>query len=108
MSSDIARDHKKDGNLPDSSYATGYGTNSSNVSVGDAATLPTGVLDPVYDAKARILNRAVRIIFSFFFDTFSHEKGSMMANLADLDSRYWHGMVSMAAIHRGRLRMGFR
>ena len=59
MGSDIEQDRKKDGALPDSSYTTGYGTTSSSISGGDSATLPPGVLDPVYDAKARVLNRAV-------------------------------------------------
>lgn len=32
---------------------------SDSVSTKDDAILPTGVLDPVYDAKARVLNHAV-------------------------------------------------
>lgn len=35
---------------------------STSIGAGDDAILPTGVLDPVYDAKARVLNRAVSII----------------------------------------------
>jgi hypothetical protein len=33
--------------------------NSISEAAKDDATLPEGILDPVYDAKARVLNRAV-------------------------------------------------
>lgn len=32
------------------------------VALGDIAVIPSGTIDPVYEAKARILNRAVRIL----------------------------------------------
>lgn len=35
---------------------------SIDLSDDDAAIVPKGTLDPVYEAKARLLNRAVRII----------------------------------------------
>jgi hypothetical protein len=61
----------------------------------DVAILPEGVLDPVYDAKARVLNKATR---------------GLTAGMRqpETDSRHWHGMVSMAALHRRRLRLGQR
>lgn len=45
----------------DLSPSDGGARDSSSLGPKDDATLPPGVLDPVYDAKARILNRAVSI-----------------------------------------------
>lgn len=45
---------KLDDGTPPPAYAPGSSSEEE-----DAAILPTGVLDPVYDAKARVLNRAV-------------------------------------------------
>ena len=42
----------KDSNIPEMS-------SDASIELGDAA-LPKGTLDPVYEAKARVLNRAVR------------------------------------------------
>jgi hypothetical protein len=35
--------------------------NDSDFGIDDAATIPRGALDPVYEAKARVLNRAVGV-----------------------------------------------
>jgi hypothetical protein len=80
----------------------------------DVAILPEGVLDPVYDAKARVLNKAVRFnSFSSPYALICQCKGKTRGLTAGMrqpetDSRHWHGMVSMAALHRRRLRLGQR
>lgn len=32
------------------------------VGIEDVSTIPKGTIDPVYEAKARVLNRAVRVL----------------------------------------------
>lgn len=62
---------------------------STSIGAEDAAILPTGVLDPVYDAKARVLNHAVSL------DELPHRAWS----LTGADPRHRHGLVSVAALH---------
>lgn len=57
MGSDSEPDRKKDGvTSPPATRRV-----SASIAYEDDAILPTGILDPVYDAKARVLNHAVRI-----------------------------------------------
>ena len=63
--------------------------------VDDAGAIPKGTIDPVYEAKARVLNRAV-----------SHETVEVHGSSRFIDTGYWHGLVSMAAVHRHWIRMG--
>jgi hypothetical protein len=68
------------------------------IGVGDVAVLPTDTIDPVYEAKAQVLNRAVR-----------NTPSIRQERLADIvpDPRHRDGLVSMAALRRRRFRMGF-
>jgi len=73
------------------------GENTPSIAAIEAeAAIPKGTLDPVYEAKARVLNAAVRLLMSF---SRSHTDRNP-------DPRYWNGMVSMAAFHRCRLWLG--
>ena len=53
-------------------------------------------VDPVYAAKARVLNRAVCLVLPIH----------AFAPSESLDPRYWNGPVPMEAIFRDRLRLG--
>ena len=68
--------------------------------VDDAGALPKGTIDPVYEAKARVLNHAV--------STWLERELSENRTEHILDPRDWHGMVSMAAVHCRRLWLGKR
>lgn len=59
--------------------------------IDDLAAIPKGTIDPVYEAKARVLNHAVH---SFIVC----KPCARDANQCP-DSRNWHGMVSMATLH---------
>jgi len=65
--------------------------------INDVAILPKGTLDPVYEAKARVLNHAVRSPSTTQFASLSKPVP---------DSTNWHGMVSMAAVHCCGVRLG--
>jgi hypothetical protein len=65
--------------------------------VDDAGAIPKGTIDPVYEAKARVLNRAVREQAIYW-----------RPSLPLPDPGHWDGMVSMAALHCHWIRMGFR
>jgi hypothetical protein len=62
----------------------------------DEAAIPKGTIDPVYEAKARVLNHAVCMRTICKFE--NTERCS--------DSRDWYGMVSMAALYCCRIRLG--
>jgi hypothetical protein len=64
--------------------------------VDDVGAIPKGHIDPVYEAKARVLNHAVGLSI----------QSSDLIVLTSTDPRYWHGLVSMAALHRCRLWLG--
>ena len=66
----------------------------------DEGIIPKDALDPVYEAKARILNRAVSVLISPPRGVFDQDFSS--------DSRYWHGKVSVGIIRRHRIWMGKR
>lgn len=73
---------------------------TTNVGIDDDTAIPGGQLDPIYEKKARLLNRAVRV---------SKQYPSSWSDLeltAPLDPRYWHGLVPMAAVHRGWVWLG--
>ena len=61
----------------------------------NAATIPKGTLDPVYEAKARVLNHAVCLKIDIWGKTNTW-----------VDPRHWYGMVSMAALHRSGIWLG--
>ena len=93
-------DHKH-GEGSSSPYGT---TQGDHVAAGanDDAIFSAGVLDPVYDAKARVLNRAVRLPslsprISVYIQVLT---------MCFSDCRPWHGLVPVAALHRRRLWMG--
>lgn len=67
----------------------------------DEAIIPKGALDPVYEAKARILNRAVSC-FVFFTRVIDR----VGVNVVMSDSRSRHGAVSVGAFRRHRLWLG--
>ena len=71
----------------------------SEVAVGidEAAAIPKGTIDPVYEAKARVLNRAV-----------SKKCSTWWPVEADMTqgSRHRHGLVPMAVIHCCRFWLG--
>lgn len=58
MGSDSDADRKTDDPAP----STDVRPDGASVGAADVAILPSGVLDPVYDAKARVLNRAVGVL----------------------------------------------
>ena len=62
----------------------------------DAGAIPKGTIDPVYEAKARVLNRAVS----------ASSWAASAALTAITDSRHWHGMVSMATLYSYRFWLG--
>ena len=64
--------------------------------VDDAGAIPKGTIDPVYEAKARVLNRAVSCILR-----------TPNCRSCYLGSRYRYGMVPVATLHRRRIWMGF-
>jgi hypothetical protein len=66
----------------------------------DEAIIPKGALDPVYEAKARILNRAVSFV------SFTRVVDRWALTLSDSRSR--HGAVSVGAFRRHRLWLGER
>ena len=57
------------------------------------AAVLEGVLDPVYEAKALILNREVNHLAPSFVSVIE-------LTPSGTDSKHWHGLVSMAAFHR--------
>ena len=63
----------------------------------DAGAIPKGTIDPVYEAKARVLNRAVSRSIRVL------KRCSRLPG-----TRYWDGMVSMATLYRRWIWMGFR
>jgi hypothetical protein len=65
----------------------------------DNAIILKGQLDPVYEEKARVLNRAVSNNPSK-----SHSEPYRPNKASDPED--WHGMVSMAALRCRRLRLG--
>lgn len=64
--------------------------------VDDVGAIPKGHIDPVYEAKARVLNHAVG----------PATQSLDLITLTSVDPRYWHGLVSMAALHCCRLWLG--
>jgi hypothetical protein len=64
---------------------------SQAIGADDEAAIPKGTIDPVYEAKARVLNHAVCANMLI---------KDLMLKYASLDSRDRYGMVSMAALHR--------
>ena len=64
----------------------------------DEGIIPKDALDPVYEAKARILNRAVRTLWL-------PRLGAFLTEICS-DSRYWHGKVSVGIICRHWIWMG--
>jgi hypothetical protein len=70
---------------------------SQAIGVDDAAAIPKGTIDPVYEAKARVLNHAVCA---------SMLMRDPILKYNSPDSRDWYGMVPMAALHRRWLRLG--
>ena len=64
----------------------------------DALSLSTD--DPVYDANARVLNRAASVEAGLLF--------YLMETDVYTDSRHWHGLVPMAAFHCYWIWMGQR
>ena len=70
---------------------------SQAIGVEDAAAIPKGTIDPVYEAKARVLNHAVCANMLM---------RDLILKYNSPDSRDWYGMVSMAALHRRWLRLG--
>jgi hypothetical protein len=66
--------------------------------VEDAGAIPKGTIDPVYEAKARVLNHAV--------SSWWHKKRPGRMTEWTPDPRDWNGVVSMAVVHCRRLRMG--
>lgn len=85
---------------------------TQSISTGsDEDVIPKGALDPVYEAKAKVLNHAVSLILASQLPatsiaTYIHVCSQTNAYL-DADSRDWHGMVSMATLLRRRLWLGF-
>jgi hypothetical protein len=70
--------------------------------VEDAGAIPKGTIDPVYEAKARVLNRAVST-------SRGHGAAPMLWKLTILsDPGNWNGMVSMAAVYCRRFWVGER
>ena len=67
------------------------------VGTGDASPLPKGTIDPVYEAKARVLNRAVCTSWL-----------PEVEYLILADSRHWYGLVSVATLHRRGFWLGQR
>lgn len=68
--------------------------------IDEAAAIPKGTLDPVYEAKARVLNKAIQDIGMGWVRRSSHRPTSHLA--ADTLA------VSMAVVRRCRLRLGQR
>jgi hypothetical protein len=66
--------------------------------VDDAGAIPKGTIDPVYEAKARVLNHAVSPSWD--------ERRPGKRTEYTLDPRDRNGLVSMAIVHRRRLWMG--
>lgn len=64
--------------------------------VDEAAAIPQGTIDPVYEAKARVLNHAASHLFLPLGPTTN----------ALSDSRDWHGMVPVATLHCCWFRVG--
>lgn len=58
MGTDSDNDRSKGNSRPS---AERLRRDSASLGAHDVAILPAGVLDPVYDAKARVLNRAVSL-----------------------------------------------
>lgn len=82
---------------------------AETLELGTAAALPKGTVDPIYEAKARVLNNAVsnnRCVL----DTVPSGKGRVHVTILtrDTDPGDRNGMVSMAAFHCCWLRMGER
>ncbi len=75
--------------------------NGDHASIDDVATVLPASADPVYDAKARVLNKAVSLSSAALYDM-----GPGKAHKTRIDTRYWHGMVSMAALRRCWLWLG--
>jgi hypothetical protein len=73
-------------------------TDPSIEGLSDAAALPKGTLDPVYEAKARVLNHAVG----------TSGRVTREILMEETDPRNWNGLVSMAALHRRGFRLGKR
>ena len=66
----------------------------------DAGAIPKGQIDPVYEAKARVLNRAVsKAEAEMHLPSFSNNQS---------DPGYRHGLVSMATFHRRGFWLGQR
>lgn len=63
---------------------------------GIEGTIPKGQIDPVYEAKARVLNRAVSCTAQTRTQVAEHRT----------DSRYRYGLVSMATLRGRWLRLG--
>lgn len=57
----------------------------------DTAIFPKGQVDPIYEAKARVLNRAACPWSQFILPP-------TVSLIADADQGYRHGLVSMAAV----------
>ena len=62
----------------------------------DTGAIPKGTIDPVYEAKARVLNHAVSVIPRFYVIRLTQYK----------DPRDRHGTVSMAVVRRCWIRVG--
>lgn len=70
--------------------------------IDEVAAIPKGTIDPVYEAKARVLNHAVRSSLPCRLDR-------LLCNADTFsDSRNWHGMVPVAAFHSCWFRLGQR
>jgi hypothetical protein len=83
--------------------ATGETRGTLPSGVDEVAAIPKGTIDPVYEAKARVLNHAVRE------STPSPGWQNSIFTADNLaDSRDWHGMVPMAALHRRWFWLGER
>lgn len=77
----------------------------------DASTIPGGEIDPVYEKKAKVLNRAVRHVCSSSSSSVQYtvtnlQVSTMLTIAAPSDPRHRDGPVPVAAVHRRGLRLG--
>jgi hypothetical protein len=80
--------------------ATGETRENLPRGIDEVAAIPKGTIDPVYEAKARVLNHAVRNSLPCRLTDFDSKADTFP------DSRNWHGLVSMAAFYSCWVRLG--
>jgi hypothetical protein len=83
--------------IPETEFEARNGAEDIPIAAEDVATIPKGTIDPVYEAKARVLNHAVGSPCT---------RSMEFVLIIKIDTRDRYGLVSVAAVHCRRLWLG--